>query len=145
MHCLTLLMTMKWSEKGVELMFDWIELNSNSIKENRDSNSCKRYWKFAHHSWLLWYWKIKNLKRQISETLFHSIQLQSTNWNLVTQKYVKWNKNPHNTHTPQTNESFGLRKFMHLKIMNLFVGYNQMGVYHLSTKISPCVDHSTSP
>jgi hypothetical protein len=49
------------------------------------------------------------------------------------------------THTPQTNEIFGLKKFMHLKIMNLCVGYNQMGVYHLSTKISPCVDHSTSP
>jgi len=64
---------------------------------------------------------------------------------LLTQKYVKWNKNPHNTHTPQTNEIFGLRKFVHLKIMNLCVGYNQMGVYHLSTKISPCVDHSTSP
>jgi len=49
------------------------------------------------------------------------------------------------THTPQTNEIFGLRKFMHSKIMNLCVGYNQMGIYHLSKKISPCVGHSTSP
>jgi hypothetical protein len=32
------------------------------------------------------------------------------------------------THSPQTNEIFQLRKFMHLQIMNLCVGYNQMGV-----------------
>jgi hypothetical protein len=43
-------------------------------------------------------------------------------------KFEKADQRNTTTHTPQTNEIFGLRKFMHLQIMNLCVGYNQMGV-----------------